>query len=165
MSDFWETRTFVSRYYRGKPEQTDPACSDSPWGQRDHHQHGSPGRSHHHRCKPTSMQRACLLLCFSLLLYFVIVQPAADSDHHFVCVVYTLPRLISISPPSAEERSWTGRSAWASRPISCPAGHRWWRTSWRCVCWISTVDTKCSSFNLLLFTNMYPNMYLTSTHC
>lgn len=97
---------------------------------------------------PHPHQRACLLLSFSLLLYLVIVQPAADSDHHFVCVVYTLPRLIS--PPSAEERSWTGRSAWASRPISCPAGHRWWRTSWRCVCWISTVDATCPSFKLLL---------------
>lgn len=84
----------------------------------------------------------------SPFLYFVIAQPGADSDHHFVCVVYTFTLLIS--PPSAEERSWTGRSAWASRPISCPAGHRWWRTSWRCVCWISAVDAKYSSFKLLL---------------
>lgn len=58
-----------SRHYGGKPEQTDPACSDPPRGQRDHHQHGSPGRSHHHRCKTTTKRHACLLLFF--FLYFL----------------------------------------------------------------------------------------------
>lgn len=38
-----------------------------------------------------------------------------------------------LSPPSAEGKRSTGRSVWASRPISCPAGHHWSRTSWRCV--------------------------------
>lgn len=57
------------RHYRGKLEQTDPACSDPPWGQRDHHQHGSPGCSHHHRCKTTTKTHASLLLFFFLCFF------------------------------------------------------------------------------------------------
>lgn len=54
------------RHYRGKPEQADPACSDPSWGQRDHHQHGSPGCSHHHRCKTTAQRCAVSFSSFSL---------------------------------------------------------------------------------------------------
>lgn len=48
-------------------------------------------------------------LLFPLLLGFI-VQPAANSDQ-CLCDVCTLLHLISISPPYAEERRWTGRNA------------------------------------------------------
>lgn len=164
----------VFRHYGGEPEQADPARSDPPWGQWDHHQHGSPGRPHHHRRKILTGRRSSVLFCFCLLFcpflcqsvdlcfpssravccdfcVFLICNICPVSSPRFILCVWTehCGRLIMkhtgdcghyfftlisfISPPSAEERSWTGRSAWVSRPISCPVGHHWWRTSWRCV--------------------------------
>lgn len=112
----------MCRHHRGEPEQADPACSDPTWGQWDHHQHGSPGRPHHHRCK--------ILTGWHWVTFLFIAERRVANGIH------TLPpHLLAppVSPPSAEERKWTGRSVWASRPISCPVGHHLWRTSWRCV--------------------------------
>ena len=80
----------VSRHYGGEPEQADPACSDPPWGQWDHHQHGSPGRPHHHRRKILSGWSFCCLLSViwfpvmpsESLLYFLFVS----SPPHLPCV-------------------------------------------------------------------------------
>lgn len=89
VSDFWET--FVFRHYRGKSEQTDPACSDPPWGQWDHHQHGSPWCSHHHRCE-TATQRHAILLFLSLELSYCLTIRWFWSCH--LCCLHSAPSYV-----------------------------------------------------------------------